>query len=89
MSRFNVPIWVTNWVVEYRPLRGKPTRFDVSQVIAKGIDSDAVLNNPHAFKRSLRTLFGKKKELTQELIAKYHPISVELVKQVGLGINED
>ena len=88
MDKYDVPIWLTNWVVEDRPARGKPTRFEANKVVAKGKNNEAVLNNPQGLKRALRVIYGRKKELKPDFIARHKAIHVEIIRQIGLGLNE-
>ena len=89
MDQYNVPIWVTNWVVEDIPWRGKPKRFTVNGVIAKAKDNESMMHNKEGLRKALSIHFERNKKITDEILEKYKPISIEFIKQIGLGLNED
>lgn len=87
--KHTIPIWISDWVVEYTGGRGIAPRFTINGVVAKGMDEKAVITSPDCLRTALRVLFDRKKKIDNDLLAKYKPISVDLVKQVGYGISEE
>ena len=86
----DVPIWLTDWVVEYRVMNKKPLKHQVSGVVAKGRSKDEILNNKEIMRRVVWAILGRKTSRKKifEVVGNYYPVTVELTKQVGYGVDE-
>lgn len=90
------PIWLSNWIIGYTGGRGgKIENCEVNNVVVKGEDEKAILKNKGALRKAVWAYEGTKiqtkvtRNKADEMVGKYIPISVELIKQIGFGIKED
>ena len=84
------PIWLSDWVLEYSGGKGRSVKKYVHNVIVKGPNENHILANEQYLRRALFLLDDIKKSRSQvnDVISKYKPISINLVKQIGFGIQE-
>ena len=89
-----LPIWLSNWVIGYSK-SSKIEHYQVKGVIVKGKNKKAILRDKDALRKAVWAFEAAKIETKpsrrkiDEVMDKYTPISVELIKQIGFGINEN
>ena len=89
-----LPIWLSDWVIGYTK-GSKVERHEVKGVLVKGKDEKTILKDKNSLQRAVWDFEATKTEAKpsrkkiNEVMEKYTPISIELVKQIGFGINEN
>jgi len=83
-----LPIWLSNWTIEYIGGKGASVQFTIKEVVVKGFSEQEIMSNSDCLRRVVHILLDRKKKVDDTLLAKYVPVKIELIKQIGFGIND-
>ena len=88
MTKNNIPIWLSKWTIEHTPGKGDSTTKIVPEVLVKGLNVTLIMNYPDHLRHAIYILEKRQKKIDDKLLNQYKVINVELIKQIGCGIDD-
>ena len=83
MSDYDMPIYLSDWIVQVNDLKRKPKKVIVRDIIVKGYSKDNILSDPLIINKVL-----KESGLPKRDIKKSKVMNVILKTPLGYGIKE-